>query len=119
MAKLNMTITGVDRTIKRKLKDGSATEDIDKIIGDSMKRISTNAARRAPVDTGLLRRTLKDGAKRAKPMRWELISGTNYTTYQEYNNSRGKTGFMRTSLYEEVEVLRKELESWAKQKKGL
>jgi len=116
MAKFKITIDGVDSTIRRKLTDAKARNELDAIIMTSINNLGQKAAQRAPVDTGRLRNSLMAYIEKRGEMNWVMKEGTEYTVYQEYNNPNGKQAFIRTSLYEEVENLKRELHMWKRKK---
>jgi len=87
-----------------KLTDPSAEEDADKLAEGSLRRIGTDAANRAPVDTGHLRNTMTSGIERSVSAQkgvWDLIDGTDYTMVQEYEH-RSKSGFIVNSVRAET-----------------
>lgn len=99
MARHGSVIFGIDAAIKG-LTDSKAQEDADKLVEASIRRIGTDAANNAPVDTGLMQSTLTSGIERShvKPIGvWDLIQLTEYTLYQEYNNPR-KPAFLRNAI---------------------
>lgn len=90
---------GVDAALKG-LTDETAVEDADKLAEGSIRRIGTDAANRAPVDTGHLRNTMTSGIERSQSAPkgvWDLINQTDYTLIQEFNH-KSKSGFIRNSV---------------------
>lgn len=117
MAKFKFEVKGVDHLLRTKLSTKETAKEIDAILNSNMQEFAQNAARRAPVDTGRLRNSLLAYTGKVSELHYEMTEGTEYTLYQEFWNSRGKSAFIRSSLYEQVEVLKKDIDAWAEEKR--
>lgn len=99
-SKFNPIVAGVSSTISSKLSDPNAAEDADRLAQGSMVRIGTDAANRAPVETGHLRNTMTSGIKRsaiAPKGVWDLEQQTEYTLVQEFEH-KTKRNFIVNSV---------------------
>lgn len=99
-SKFNPVISGLSTTISGKLSDPTAEEDADRLAQGTMVRIGTDAANRAPVDTGHLRNTMTSGIKRsviAPKGVWDLEQQTDYTLVQEFEH-KTKRNFIANSV---------------------
>lgn len=111
---MRFNVSGVSKTINKKLNDELARQDADKLAQDSIHRLGGRASERAPVDTGLLSSTMisgihKDyGSSSEHPM-WDLLQRTEYTLVQEFEH-KSNDRFIRDSAIEERPKFRKELE---------
>src|SRR5690625_718729 len=120
-ARHGKVIFGLESALKG-LEDAGSQKDADDLAHGASVRIGTDAANMAPVDTGLMQRTLTEGIQRShtKPIGvWDLVQLTEYTLYQEYHNSRGKDGFLRKAIRNEEPRFKRIMEErFKKQNKG-
>jgi len=66
-------------------------EKLPGVVKKHALNISASAAKNAPVDTGLLKNTLADGAKPKDPHKWTISDATEYGVFQELGTSKGVT----------------------------
>lgn len=116
---VRISVKGIKRTITSKLSDPTAEEDADKLAEGSMRRIGTDAANRAPVDTGLLRNTMTSGIRRSTSADtgvWDLIQETEYTLVQEFEH-KTKSAFIRQAVWNETPRFKEVLEERFKRRR--
>lgn len=120
---MSIKISGVGKTIKRKLTDKAAASDADSLVSDSIHRFGGRASDRAPVDTGLLSSTMISGiykdysSSSENHPTYELLQRTEYTLIQEFGH-RSQDRFIRDSAIEERPKFRKNVEERFKKKGG-
>lgn len=95
-----------------------ADSEVERLVGDSMKRIQLGAFKKAPVLTGLLSSTLVASEnvtinRDRNEVVAELVASIPYIVRQEFEN-RTKPAFIRTSTVEEYPVVMRSFEQWAK-----
>lgn len=96
-------VEGIDSTIKSKLNVKGSAQAADEIAEGTMRRVGTDAANKAPVDTGLLQSTMTSEITRsnASPSGvWDLLQGTDYTLIQEYEHA-SQSAFIRRAVWAE------------------
>lgn len=116
---VRIAVIGINKTIRNKLSDPNAEEDADKLAEGSMRRLGTDAANRAPVDTGHLRNTMTSGIRRSTTADkgvWDLIQETEYTLVQEYEH-RTKSAFIRQAVWNETPRFKEVLEERFKRRR--
>lgn len=120
---MSFKVSGVGKTISRKLTDKTAAADADRLASESIHRYGSRASDRAPVDTGLLSSTMisgihKDyaGSTENYPI-YEQLQRTEYTMRQEFEH-KSQDRFIRDSAIEERPNFRESLERRYKKGKG-
>lgn len=71
-----------------------AEEETEKTV----RRVASEAAVDAPVDTGKLSNSLPAGVEKLGPAEWGIIDGTDYTLVQEYTHA-SKKAFIRKAIW--------------------
>lgn len=116
--KSKIKVMGIEAIVKEEFQNENAVEDADKIAENSIESIGKDAANRAPVLTGLLRRTMTESIQRVdEPIGiWAIIDTTGYSIYQEYNNSRRSAFALNSALAEEPKFVQAMTDRFAKGK---
>ncbi|MBU5266296.1 MULTISPECIES: hypothetical protein [Virgibacillus] len=115
MARFNVKVTGIKRTIRSKLTDRNLAQDVDQITEAYARKIANDAAEKAPILTGLLKNSLPNGVERSAIGEWQIVAMTDYTLVQEYTHQT-KKGFVRKAVWDNKEGYRKAVEQRAKRR---
>lgn len=84
MAKgITIQISGL-KELQKKLKQlpQDLIDDVDMVMANGANDYVNRAASAAPVDTGILKRSIKQ--KKLAPMQYEVVSAANYSAYVEF-----------------------------------
>lgn len=114
---VSVTVKGADAVIAKleKLADRDA---VARIVAQNGAELQQRAQRKAPVDTGTLRRSIRldieDGGMAA-----EVSANTDYAAYVEYGTRfAAAQPYLRPALSEQAEIFRRDLERFASGKGG-
>lgn len=114
---VSVTVKGADAVIAKleKLADRDA---VARIVAQNGAELQQRAQRKAPVDTGTLRRSIRldiqDGGMTA-----EVSANTDYAAYVEYGTRfAAAQPYLRPALSEQAEIFRHDLERFASGKGG-
>jgi len=114
---VSVTVKGADAVIAKleKLADRDA---VARIVAQNGAELQQRAQRKAPVDTGTLRRSIRldiqDGGMTA-----EVSANTDYAAYVEYGTRfAAAQPYLRPALSKQAEIFRHDLERFASGKGG-
>lgn len=100
MAK-GFSVIGLDRTLKKfqNMSGQQAIRDVDKITETYARKMASEAANNAPVDTGALKNSLASSPQPSKqPHVWQWGSNLPYATRQEFEH-RTRKAFVRKAIW--------------------
>lgn len=101
MANFNVKIDGLGDVLKMFDSVGGqqAVNDIDKITETYARKMASDSAEMAPVDTGALKNSLASSPRQAtEPHTWQWGSDKPYATRQEYEH-KTKKAFVRRAIW--------------------
>jgi|SRR5690625_278335 len=107
--KLNVSIKGADKVMKEFIKRGTnAPGNVDKVAESYTRKMANSSGDMAPVKSGDLEEDIIASPRRLKLGVWEFGSTLAYAKRQEYEH-RSKKGFIRKSVWNHRESLRKRI----------
>lgn len=101
MANFNVKIDGLGDVLKMFDQVGGeqAQADVDKITEAYTRKMASESAEMAPVDTGALKNSLASSPRQApEPHTWQWGSDKEYATRQEYEH-KTKKAFVRKAIW--------------------
>lgn len=101
MVNFNVKIDGLGDVLKMFDQVGGqqAVNDIDKITETYARKMASDSAGMAPVDTGALKNSLASSPRQApEPHTWQWGSDKEYATRQEYEH-KTKKAFVRKAIW--------------------
>jgi len=100
--KLNVQVFGIDDVLKKFAETGGepAKRDLEKITETYARKMASESAEMAPVDTGALKNSISSSPRKAEgeEIAWEWGSNLPYATRQEYEH-KSKKGFVRKAIW--------------------
>ncbi len=99
MTRMNIKVSGLDKVMKDfSLAGIKAQGNADKVTETYTRKMASEGASNAPVDSGDLRADLASSPQRLAPASWQFGGSLPYTRRQEYEHPSNK-GFIRNSVY--------------------
>jgi Bacteriophage HK97-gp10, putative tail-component len=103
MAKsFKVNVLGLDNVLKRLEETGGqqTVGDLEKITETYARKMASESAEMAPVDTGALKNSISSSPQKAEGegIAWEWGSNLPYATRQEYEH-KSKKGFVRKAIW--------------------
>lgn len=109
MTKLSISVKGIDKVMNDFSAKGiKAQGNSDRVTEKYTRKMTNDAAKNAPVDSGDLRTNLSASPRRLKMGTWEFGGTLPYTRRQEYEHKTRK-GFIRKSVWNNRQAYRDEL----------
>ncbi len=105
---MGVKLTGV-KELQGKLKKNATLDDVKRIVKYNGAQLQTNAQRKAPVDTGNLKRSIGISMK-DKGMTAEVEPTAEYAPYVEYGTRfMNAQSFVGPAFYDQEEKFKKDL----------